>query len=309
VRIAAALVACAAALAGCREPGFGDSPAASQSAPVHAALRALPASYLGVYEPASPLSFTGVSQFAHVVRATPNLDLYFSGWGEKFRAPFARAAYQHGAAPMIDIDPAKNAVPSIAEGVEDNYLRSFAAQVRQYRHPMVISFGHEMNGSWFSWGYHHVAPATFVAAWRHIVTVFRQAGADNVTWLWIVNRVTSAEGPIRDYWPGSSYVTWVGIDGYYNIAADTFSEIFDPTIKAVRRLTAKPILISETAVGPRSGKAAKIPELFAGVRSRHLLGLVWFDKTQHDGLHHQDWRIEGDQAAIAAFRRADRPYR
>jgi hypothetical protein len=32
------------------------------------------------------------------------------------------------------------------------------------------------------------------------------------------------------------------------------------------------------------------------------LGVVWFDIAQHDGLYHQDWRIEDNQAAEYAFR-------
>jgi hypothetical protein len=32
------------------------------------------------------------------------------------------------------------------------------------------------------------------------------------------------------------------------------------------------------------------------------LGLVWFDIAQSDGIYHQDWRIEGNPAAQAAFR-------
>jgi hypothetical protein len=32
------------------------------------------------------------------------------------------------------------------------------------------------------------------------------------------------------------------------------------------------------------------------------LGLVWFDKKQDDGILHQDWRLEGDAPAEAAFR-------
>jgi hypothetical protein len=32
------------------------------------------------------------------------------------------------------------------------------------------------------------------------------------------------------------------------------------------------------------------------------LGLVWFDTVQHDGIYHQDWRIENDPQATAAFR-------
>jgi hypothetical protein len=29
--------------------------------------------------------------------------------------------------------------------------------------------------------------------------------------------------------------------------------------------------------------------------------VVWFDQTQHAGLYHQDWRLENDRSALAAF--------
>ena len=50
------------------------------------------------------------------------------------------------------------------------------SSVRNFRHAVVIGFGHEMNAPWYSWGYRHVPAATFVAAWRHIVTLFRRSG-------------------------------------------------------------------------------------------------------------------------------------
>jgi hypothetical protein len=33
-----------------------------------------------------------------------------------------------------------------------------------------------------------------------------------------------------------------------------------------------------------------------------MLGPVWSDKAQNDGIYHQDWRIENDPQAEAAFR-------
>ena len=39
------------------------------------------------------------------------------------------------------------------------------------------------------------------------------------------------------------------------------------------------------------------------MRQYQTIGLVWFDIAQHDGLYHQDWRIENSPAAAAAFRR------
>ena len=53
-----------------------------------------------------------------------------------------------------------------------------------------------MNAPWYSWGYNHVPASTFIAAWRHIVTLFRQQGADNVTWLWTIQADEKGTGPI-----------------------------------------------------------------------------------------------------------------
>jgi hypothetical protein len=64
------------------------------------------------------------------------------------------------------------------------------------------------------------------------------------------------------------------------------------------------VLLSETAVGPQAGQAAKIPGLFAGMREYGTLGLVWFDIAQHDRIYHQDWHVEDNPAAATAFRRA-----
>ena len=62
------------------------------------------------------------------------------------------------------------------DGAYDKYLRSFAVSVRDFGKPVVIGFGHEINATWYSWGYEHASPRTFVAAWRHIVRLFRAQG-------------------------------------------------------------------------------------------------------------------------------------
>ena len=142
-----------------------------------------------------------------------------------------------------------------------------------------------------------------MAAWRHIVTLFRHQGTNNVTWLWTLQADEPGTGPIASWWPGEKYVTWVGIDGYYYRPSETFSSIFGKTIAEVRALTGLPVLLSEVAVGPQAGQAQKIPDLFAGMRHYGTLGLVWFDIAQNDGVYHQDWRIEDNPSAEAAFRR------
>jgi beta-mannanase len=203
--------------------------------------------------------------------------------------------------PYVQIDPTYASVSRIAAGVYDQYLQTYADSVRDFGHAVVIGFGHEMNAPWYSWGYGRVSPATFVAAWRHIVTLFRARGAENVTWLWTINADTPKSGPIAEWWPGKADVSWVGIDGYYTSPHDTFHSVFGHTIKQVRKVTKDPVLLSETGVSPEADKSAKIPELFRGAAKYKTLGLVWFDMPSDHGVLNQDWRIEGNQPAENAF--------
>jgi Glycosyl hydrolase family 26 len=281
----------------------GDS---STSGPL-AATTSLPhgsASYLGVYAPGTPQRFQSVAHFSRAAGRQPNLVGYYSGWGEAFETSFAQTVHRHGAVTIVQMDPTYASVQGIAAGRYDSYLRSYADSVRHFGHPVIIGFGHEMNASWYPWGYHHVPAQTFVAAWQHIVAVFRGEGARNVTWLWTINQNLSSTGPMASWWPGARYVTWVGIDGYYFRPSSSFATVFGKTIAQVRALTSKPLLLSETGVGPIAGQSAKIRGLFAGLRQYQAVGLVWFDIAQHQGIYHQDWRIEDSRSATAAFRRS-----
>ena len=266
--------------------------------PPNFTLPTTPGSYLGVYGPGVPTSYAGVNAFSRTTGIKPRLVVYYSGWYEPFQVRFALTAAQHGAVPLVQINPTGISLAAIASGRYDGYLTSYAEAVLSYHHPVILGFGHEMNGNWYSWGYRHTRPAAFVAAWRHIVTLFRGLRVHNVTWLWTVNvihRGGSIASPAR-WWPGRRYVTWVGLDGYYYKPSWKFAPLFGPTIAVVRRLTQDPILIAETSAAPTTDQPAKITDLFAGIRLYGLLGFVWFNS-----VHNEDWRLN-KPAAIGAFR-------
>jgi len=270
---------------------------------VHANLPVRHSSYLGVFESATPSSYARIAAFGQVAGRLPNLAGYYSGWAEPFDLGFANALHAHGITPFVQIDPTHASVTAIADGTYDLYLRQYADSVRAFGHAVLIGFGHEMNAPGYSWGYGHVQPSDFVAAWRHVVRLFRQQGADNVTWLWTLQAGQGGTAPIKEWWPGSAYVDWVGLDGFYYRPSDTFGNVFLPMIRSVRTFAPRfPILLSETAVGPRAGQLAGILNLFAGMAGTGTLGLVWFDIDQHQGIYHQNWRLEGDQVAENAFR-------
>lgn len=264
-----------------------------------------PAPMVGLYINGVPSSTAPLSEFNSETGVSPKFALYFSEWGQSFETKFATTEAGRGAIPVVQIESGGLNVESIADGAQDAYLDKFAEQVRDFGHQVVLSYGHEMNGDWYHWGWKRTSPATFVAAWRHIVTLFRAEGATNVTWMWTVQAAADAPTLTTDpgpWWPGSSYVDWVGIDGHYIYQGQTFSKIFDPAIAEVRAITSKPILISETSISKDLNQVQDIPDLFQGVESRGLLGFVYFDK---DGNH--DYRLD-TSATLAAFGAAAKKY-
>jgi mannan endo-1,4-beta-mannosidase len=269
--------------------------------PAHAHLQASSASYLGVFERGVPPNYEPVADFGQAVGQQPNLVGYYSGWVQPFPSSFAQKLYRHHMIMYIQIDPAYAHLSDIAAGIEDQYLSAYADSVRAFGRAVVIGFGHEMNAPWYSWGYHQTRSRTFVAAWRHVVTLFRQQGADNVTWLWTVNQDTPKTGPVARWWPGAEYVTWIGIDGYYLQPNDSFNKVFGHTIRQVRKFTTKPVLLSEVAVAPQANPSAEIPDLFQGMAKSKALGLVWFDMNQDKGVLSEDWHIADNTPAKNTF--------
>ena len=279
-----------------------------QGGPLPTHLPAASGSYLGVYTKNLPASYAGVKAFKNTTGTTPDVVMYYSGWYVPFPTKFAGTVASEGAAPLVQMDPDSINISQIAAGHYDGYLSAYAEAVRAYHHPVILSFGHEMNGDWYSWGYQHTSPVAFVAAWRHVVTLFRALGAGNVTWLWTVNVINDTQkGTIprpNAWWPGSAYVNWVGIDGYYLKPNWQFAPLFGPTIGDVRSFTSAPILIAETGAEPAAGQTAKLADLFAGVKAYGLLGFVYFDTTTSTG---EQFGLTSP-SAIAAYRKGSSTY-
>jgi hypothetical protein len=304
---AAALATCL--IAGCTSAGnLAWDPGAGQPA------AALPAGLVppgpgvpvGVYEQGFPRSPGLLGSFRSATGIRPRLGVYYSGWGERFWTSFADAARAGGAVPVVQLQPDGIALATITAGHWDSYLSAYADAVRAYGHPVILSFGHEMNGDWYSWGSGHETPWEFVAAWRHVVTVFRVAGASNVAWLWTVSSASEAgqAGWLGQWWPGQGWADLVGIDGYYYRASDSYASVFGTTFGQIRQFTSAPVVISEVGVGTNPSRGRQISALFAGVRADGIDAVIWFDVAQRGGILHQDWRLEDDPAAVSAFRAA-----
>jgi mannan endo-1,4-beta-mannosidase len=314
VVLLAAVVVVALAAVGLSQTTSNGSPSGAATATLTSSTtktvktKALPtkaASYLGVHESQFPASYSQTTSFKNAAGRWPNVALYYSGFPEKFQTTFASKARSHGAVTLVDIDPGSVPLKSITDGKYNTFLKQYADEVKSYGHPVMISFGHEMNGTWYKWGSGHVTPATFIAAWRHIVGYFRAQGADNVTWVWTVTALDNGKYPAAKWYPGKDWVNWVAMDGYIYRKSNDFSNTFGHTLKQVRGVAkGKPVFIGETAIGPVAGQAKKIPGLVEAVKKNKLLGFLWFDKNQDSGVLHQKWRIDSNAAAKKALKNA-----
>ncbi len=300
----------AAGWAATRSPAAAPSVQAAKPLPLPSALAQIPGELLKHGCPQLPSHFTGVSVpspvaqnerlFAHATGVRPAVLEYYTVFGDRFDPARARIPVRLRAVPLIQWLPRRTQLAAIAAGGYDRYLRRYASDIRRFGCPVLLSFAHEMNGPWWSWGEGRQSPASYRAAWRHIHTVFASARTSNVVWVWNPNVSTPSQAAASPaaWWPGARYVGMIALDGYDWNATDTFTSVFGSTLDAVHAIApGKPVMIAETGAYPGPAMPRRIRHLFSGAVADHLKGVIYFDH-----LGHNDWRLEGHPAALAAFR-------
>jgi hypothetical protein len=256
--------------------------------------------YLGVEINGAPDSITPAKQFASWVGTKPNLIGQYLAWGTSFDAKAAQNAWSYGAMDFVVWEPWDTTPADIAAGDSDTYITEFATAVRSLNVPIALSFGHEFNGNWYPWGTTGTTAATFVAAWKHIHDLFAQVGATNVIWIWDPNDIWPVPNvSLKQYYPGDSYVDWVGVTGYWSQSGgpDSYDTLYLPTLEEIRTFTEKPFIIAETSVAAGSNEEQSLRDLFEAVdQHSDILGFVWYDYDKGG-----DWRIENRPSLLTEF--------
>ncbi|MGW4567233.1 glycoside hydrolase family 26 protein [Streptomyces sp. NPDC004561] len=192
----------------------------------------------------------------------------------------------------------------ITDGAFDPYIRSWARGIAALRYPVAIRLAHEMNGFWYPWCEQSNGnrPGEYVRAWRHVHRIFEQEGAANAVWVWSPNVDYENATPLRRLYPGDAYVDWVGLSGYYGTVGmenyQSFDRIFSGSERQLRRLTRKPLVITEVGATDAAGRKARwITEMFRSLpRHPGIIGVVWFEAVREI-----DWRVTASAASADAF--------
>ncbi len=148
----------------------------------------------------------------------------------------------------------------IIAGELDADLRAWARDAKAFGSPILIEWGTEPNGDWFSWngkwnGGANEGPRRYIAAYRHIVDLIRAEKADNLQWVWHVNWYDDPErewNAFENYFPGMDYCDWVALSAYgpltprTNEGTESFRFKVDEAYPRLTKVApGKPVIVAE----------------------------------------------------------------
>jgi hypothetical protein len=270
----------------------------------------------GVGTPGGPLATAELNEVAQLAGEAPSIVLSYKDFNQAPPLAELEAVRSRGATTLLTWEPwtwgGGTAQPAysldrIAAGDFDAYLRQWGSALAQWGHPVLLRFGHEMNGTWYPWaeGVNGNGPGDYVAAWRHVHDVVASTGASNVTWVWNPNVPYWGSTPLDGLYPGAGYVDAVALDGYNwgtSTAWSTWTppwQLFADGLGQLRSLApGKEILIAETASAEQGGsKAAWNADLVYYLATQpDVTGFVWFHYNKET-----DWRINSSNSSASAL--------
>ena len=213
-----------------------------------------------------------VVRYEQAVGATTAWVYFSDNWFEsrKFPAEMCRWIRDAGKIPYVrlmlrsDVDQRhsdkKFSLKNIIGGEFDADLRAWAGEAKAFGSPILIEWGTEPNGDWFSWngkwnGGAVEGPKRYVMAYRHIVDLMRAEQAENLTWVWHVNWYDEPErkwNAFENYFPGSDYCDWVALSAYGLLTprtdegVETFRFKIDEAYPRLTKLAlGKPVIVAE----------------------------------------------------------------
>ncbi|MFZ7088248.1 glycosyl hydrolase family 18 protein [Curtobacterium sp. RRHDQ10] len=297
----AAVVAVGAMLAGCAtSPVAHRLPRAPMLETRSDAITNARGLQLGMYYGDQSLAATDAA-----LGTTPAIHLTYHDWKSDWsHDPVLAADAGRGQTSLVNWEPFGADFHDIVRGRYDALITKQAKGAATLRRPVMLDFAAEMNEE-EGWGGHD--PALYVAAWRHVHDLFAAEAGGAVQWVWAPNNTDSDGAPAAiEYYPGSAYVDWTGIDGYNWGTSDpdfdwqSFASVFGDMYGVLHRL-GKPIIIGETASAEQGGsKAGWIASILPTLAKQFpdVKALVWFDIQKE-----RDWRIHSSSSAFSAVKK------
>jgi hypothetical protein len=250
---------------------------------------------------------TAINSLEQLVGRTFAIDHYYVAMGDTLPSKPMIASATAGRYPLVDLDTDSGWTWSkIASGAADSSLISQAKGLAAWGKPCFMNFDHEPE----AYGGSHGSAADFIAAWRHVVGIFRSQGATNCSWVWILEAQTFGQAAAATSWyPGDQYVDWLSADGYDWYPGKSgsswreFSAIFGPLHSwSATYHASKPVMVGETGVqedpANPSRKATWFKNALATMKTwPQFKAFVYYNSPKS-----YPWWVNSSSASLTAFR-------
>lgn len=197
----------------------------------------------------------------------------------------------------------------ILSGEYDADITAVAQAAVEDGREIMLVIMHEFNADDYSWAIYKSgnSASDFVAAFQHVVTLWRNAGAVNVKFVQWWNRENTNEDstPFLTYYAGEDYVDIIAVSQYNRSGVDyTFwhelEHLFHKWYVEVTRATTKPIMFGEMSTSDTNGdKPGWIKDTFRKIKDKYprVKYVTWFLENKTGG---KNWALN-TQAEEDAF--------
>jgi transcriptional regulator with XRE-family HTH domain len=273
VALSLILALAAAALTASKPPGAGP-PTRGQGRTAGSVATGAPArsprppTLLGIF-----VSGEDNGDYSTIAGQRPNIANYYLGWGDSFPVDFADQAQSAGATVFVEIEPWQEvwagqrgecsytanfpAMTAIgANGSEiKSYLEAFGSEIASFGHPVILTFAREFNHSgqypWAQGDCEGTTPEQWIKAWKVVRSDIDATARGLARFMWAPSPDDGGTSiDPSPYWPGSSQVDMVGVEGFpdkrWGYQLGTFSGLFGKVFNEIHAKTSLPIFIAET---------------------------------------------------------------
>jgi hypothetical protein len=192
---------------------------------------------------------------------------------------------------------------AIYNGVDDQALRRWAAEIRDFAKPVYLTVLLQVDRNWAvsSAVDNGGIPQDVPKAWTHIQSVFRAVGANNVAWVW------APADPQHDqpYAPPPSTIDAV-LQDFINYPGTRWGDPQRVLSRLVHRYPGKPIIVEVSSAGPAAEKAAWLAKLGRAVDDcPQVYALLYHEGgpvLKPTAAQFKSWSEESDPASLAAWK-------
>lgn len=266
----------------------------------------------GIFENKAPVDFSDLREIEEKVDFFFPILLYYTGFIEdEIKHPRVATALANAGKEGRLVELTLQTVPQdalkgnmifdVLDGKYDDFLKYYVEDVVNSQYPVLFRVGNEMNGDWCVYSAHQTSKDTeiYKAFYKHIYQLFKEAGADNVIWVWNPNGESFPDFKWNDelcYYPGDEYVDVIGMTSYNTgtyyegESWREFDDMYDPLYEEYIKLYQKPLMITEFASSSVGGdKVTWVENMFNHITKYERIKVaLWWDGC--------DWDSQGNVA-------------